>query len=219
MPLLTLPLPHSGEDVLNVVDGEVVTGVLDKNAFGKYGLVHAVQELYGAPSGGVGRSVCKICGCVSRASAPSLSRAARHRAPRRPAGNADAGRMLSCLSRLCTCYLQSHGFTCGIDDMLLLSGTEASRKKMLATANDATHRAAEEFAYAGVAPVGEALRPSAVVREQLESRLRERAGCVGETLLSLRRARPRPVAHVCLPIACAHRTPAAPRAGPRLGST
>lgn len=86
--------------------------------------------------------------------------------------------MLSSLSRLCTCYLQSHGFSCGIDDMLLIPTTEANRKKMLATANDATHRAAEEFAYAGVAPVGEKLRPSATVREQLESRLRERQGCV-----------------------------------------
>lgn len=93
------------------------------------------------------------------------------------AGNADAGRMLSSLSRLCTHYLQSHGFSCGIDDMLLVPNAEANRKALLATANDATHRSAEEFAYAGVAPVADRLRPSATVREQLESRLRERAGC------------------------------------------
>lgn len=34
--------------MFQIVDGEVVTGVLDKNAFGKYGLLHAIQELYGA---------------------------------------------------------------------------------------------------------------------------------------------------------------------------
>lgn len=43
-----------------MVGGEVVTGVLDKNAFGKYGLVHAIQELYGAP----GFSRRNAPGCV-----------------------------------------------------------------------------------------------------------------------------------------------------------
>lgn len=154
----------SGEDTLLVRDGEVLTGVLDKNAFGKYGLVHAVQELY---------------------------------------GNADAGRLLSALSRLCTNYLQQHGFSCGLDDMLLQPAAEANRKQMLGTANDATHRAAEEFAYAGVAPVAETLRPSAAVREQLESRLRERAGCAHQSAHppTLPLTAPPPVGRVSHPLA------------------
>ena len=35
--------PKSGEGEMLVVNGELVTGVLDKAVFGKFGLVHAVQ--------------------------------------------------------------------------------------------------------------------------------------------------------------------------------
>ncbi|CAL8467924.1 g7462 [Coccomyxa elongata] len=39
--------PKSAEGEMLVVKGELVTGVLDKAVFGKFGLVHAVQDLYG----------------------------------------------------------------------------------------------------------------------------------------------------------------------------
>lgn len=42
----------SGESEVVVVGGELVSGVLDKAQFGKYGLVHAVHELYGAAAAG-----------------------------------------------------------------------------------------------------------------------------------------------------------------------
>lgn len=42
----------SGETEVVLAGGELVTGVLDKAQFGKYGLVHAVQELYGATAAG-----------------------------------------------------------------------------------------------------------------------------------------------------------------------
>ncbi|PNH12767.1 DNA-directed RNA polymerase I subunit rpa1 [Tetrabaena socialis] len=82
----------SGEDELEFFRGALVRGVVDKNSFGKYGLVHSVQELY---------------------------------------GNATAGKLLSAFSRLFTYYLQWHGFTCGMDDLLLLPGSEARRAALL----------------------------------------------------------------------------------------
>jgi hypothetical protein len=46
--------PHSSEQSVIFVDGELLCGVLDKSQFGatSYGLVHAVYELYGADTAG-----------------------------------------------------------------------------------------------------------------------------------------------------------------------
>ncbi|KAI3942205.1 hypothetical protein MKW98_003804 [Papaver atlanticum] len=70
----------SEELKLRIQKNELVHGVIDKNQFGSYGLVHMVQELYGLDVAGI---------------------------------------FLSVLSRLFTLYLQMHGFTCGIDDLLV----------------------------------------------------------------------------------------------------
>ncbi|MEW5311505.1 MAG: hypothetical protein WDW38_003214 [Sanguina aurantia] len=43
---------HSGEDELELLNGYLLRGCIDKNQFGKYGLVHAVQELYGGTAAG-----------------------------------------------------------------------------------------------------------------------------------------------------------------------
>jgi DNA-directed RNA polymerase I subunit RPA1 len=43
---------ESGEDTLVVHRGDVIAGVIDKNMFAKYGLVHAVAELYGPTDAG-----------------------------------------------------------------------------------------------------------------------------------------------------------------------
>jgi len=50
----------SGEDALEFYRGALVRGVVDKNQFGKYGLVHAVQELYGDTVAG------QLLSCFSR---------------------------------------------------------------------------------------------------------------------------------------------------------
>lgn len=42
----------NGETEVLVADNELVTGVIDKAQFGKYGLVHAVQEVYGCARAG-----------------------------------------------------------------------------------------------------------------------------------------------------------------------
>ncbi len=70
----------------------ICTGVVDKNAFGKFGLIHAVAELHGKQI---------------------------------------AGKLLSVLSRLLTLFLQQHGFTCGMDDLVLVAESEELRVKEL----------------------------------------------------------------------------------------
>jgi DNA-directed RNA polymerase I subunit RPA1 len=129
----------SGEDTLVVHRGEVVKGVLDKNAFAKYGLVHSVAELY---------------------------------------GSADAGRLLAALSRLLTGFLAEHGFTCGLDDLMLTASAELERAQALAAADGVAAAAAEEFAFGGAPPraPGAPPRTQEEVRKELVARLRERAG-------------------------------------------
>ncbi|GLC72049.1 hypothetical protein PLESTF_001198600 [Pleodorina starrii] len=97
---------NSGEDELEFFRGAMVRGVVDKNSFGKYGLVHAVQELY---------------------------------------GNVAAGKLLSAFSRLFTYYLQWHGFTCGMDDLLLVPHSEARRAALLAGAEARAVQASSEL--------------------------------------------------------------------------
>ncbi|CAN1745140.1 DNA-directed RNA polymerase I subunit 1 [Linum perenne] len=46
-------------------------------------------------------------------------------------GSDTAGTLLSVLSRLFTSYLQMHGFTCGIDDLLILKDKDEARKRQL----------------------------------------------------------------------------------------
>ncbi|CAL1353335.1 unnamed protein product [Linum trigynum] len=46
-------------------------------------------------------------------------------------GSNAAGTLLSVLSRLFTAYLQMHGFTCGVDDLLILKAKDDERKKQL----------------------------------------------------------------------------------------
>ncbi|XP_028123349.1 DNA-directed RNA polymerase I subunit 1 [Camellia sinensis] len=83
---------ESGEHMLLIWKNELVHGVIDKAQFGKYGLVHTVQELYGSNTAGI---------------------------------------LLSALSRLFTVFLQIHGFTCGVDDLMILADHDEERKKKL----------------------------------------------------------------------------------------
>ncbi|KAL1813569.1 hypothetical protein ACET3Z_023634 [Daucus carota] len=82
----------SAENKVLIRRNELVRGVIDKAQFGKYGLVHTVQELYGSDTAGI---------------------------------------LLSALSRLFTCFLQMHGFTCGVDDLILLPQYDVLRKEEL----------------------------------------------------------------------------------------
>ncbi|KAJ4969995.1 hypothetical protein NE237_003094 [Protea cynaroides] len=82
----------SGEDKLLIRENELVHGVIDKAQFGKYGLVHTVQELYGSNTAGI---------------------------------------LLSAFSRLFTVFLQMYGFTCGVDDLLILQQYEMERCREL----------------------------------------------------------------------------------------
>ncbi|KAL6522438.1 hypothetical protein OROMI_031710 [Orobanche minor] len=83
---------QNAEHNLLIWKNELVRGVIDKAQFGKFGLVHTVQELYGSNSAGI---------------------------------------LLSALSRLFTIFLQTHGFTCGVDDLIILPHYDAQRKDKL----------------------------------------------------------------------------------------
>ncbi|XP_073157128.1 DNA-directed RNA polymerase I subunit 1 [Henckelia pumila] len=83
---------QNAEHKLLIWKNELVHGVIDKAQFGKFGLVHTVQELYGSNSAGI---------------------------------------LLSALSRLFTVFLQIHGFTCGLDDLIILPHFDVQRKEKL----------------------------------------------------------------------------------------
>ncbi|KAF9597241.1 hypothetical protein IFM89_016382 [Coptis chinensis] len=86
-----------GDDVqFRILKNDFLNGVVDKAQFGKYGMVHTVQELYGSKT---------------------------------------AGALLSGLSRLFTVFLQLHGFTCGVDDLLLKQNIDIERRTKLKDAN------------------------------------------------------------------------------------
>ena len=117
----------SGEDMLIIRRNYLCTGVVDKNMFGKYGLVHAVAELH---------------------------------------GRSTAGALLSILSRLFTNFLQKHGFTCGMDDLILTQQAELDRIDELAKADDACKTATAEVAEASG-------KPDAVVQQSVANKLIE----------------------------------------------
>ncbi|XP_043692047.1 DNA-directed RNA polymerase I subunit 1 [Telopea speciosissima] len=82
----------SGEANLLIRENELVHGVIDKAQFGKYGLVHTMQEFYGSDTAGI---------------------------------------LLSTFSRLFTGFLQMYGFTCGVDDLLILQHYDMRRSREL----------------------------------------------------------------------------------------
>lgn len=43
------------------------------------------------------------------------------------------GRLLTCLNKLFLNYMQMHGFTCGLDDLILKGKTNKWRKENLST--------------------------------------------------------------------------------------
>lgn len=97
---------NSGENKLLIQRNEFVHGVIDKAQFGKFGLVHTVQELYGSNT---------------------------------------AGMLLSVFSRLFTVFLQMHGFTCGVDDLLIVHRSDLRRKKKLAKSEQIGEQVNSQF--------------------------------------------------------------------------
>lgn len=83
---------RTAENEFLIWKNELVRGVIDKAQFGKFGLVHTIQELYGSNKAGI---------------------------------------LLSALSRLFTIFLQLHGFTCGVDDLVILPHYDIRRKEEL----------------------------------------------------------------------------------------
>lgn len=98
----------SEEGIVQIQDGEFVTGILDKSQIGPSsgGMIHAVHEIYG----------------------PAV-----------------AGKLLSCLGRLLTRYLNMRAFSCGMDDLRLTPEGERSRRQELQTANQVGLKVASEY--------------------------------------------------------------------------
>ncbi|KAA8549764.1 hypothetical protein F0562_001218 [Nyssa sinensis] len=104
---------ENAENKLLIWKNELVRGVIDKAQFGKYGLVHTVQELYGSNTAGI---------------------------------------LLSALSRLFTVFLQIHGFTCGVDDLIISPRWDITRKENLEGENvgEEVHRQFVNFDYGDI---------------------------------------------------------------------
>ncbi|KAK1313895.1 DNA-directed RNA polymerase II subunit RPB1 [Acorus calamus] len=97
---------NSGEHELLIQKNEFIHGVIDKAQFGKYGLVHTVQEFYGGNTAGI---------------------------------------LLSAFSRLFTVYLQMHGFTCGVDDLLVVEKLDMIRNKLLGESEKGSEEVHSKF--------------------------------------------------------------------------
>eukprot|EP01086_Lenisia_limosa_P000703 TRINITY_DN1123_c0_g1_i1.p1 TRINITY_DN1123_c0_g1~~TRINITY_DN1123_c0_g1_i1.p1 ORF type:complete len:1304 (-),score=117.25 TRINITY_DN1123_c0_g1_i1:12-3731(-) len=96
------------EGVVRVLNGELLSGVIDKSQLGASdgGIIHAIHELQGSSA---------------------------------------AGRLLTAFSRMMTRYLQYHGFTCGLEDMIVMKSGELYRNETLSTAYLAGNEIAKEF--------------------------------------------------------------------------
>ncbi len=150
---LTLTFPESNEGQMVVHKGELVSGILDKAVFGKFGLVHAVQVCDPPswclpcslqPFDCITTDTCKPCQ-QQRQWSGFRDELQRGVLLQDLYGNAVAGSFISALSRLLTFYLQMHGFTCGFDDLLLVPEAEEQRRTMLETAETAALHASARF--------------------------------------------------------------------------
>ncbi|OBZ87405.1 DNA-directed RNA polymerase I subunit rpa1 [Choanephora cucurbitarum] len=96
------------EEVVNIMEGELLHGILDKSQFGAsaFGLVHSIYEIYGAEK---------------------------------------AGMLLSILGRLFIKFIQSHGFTCRMDDLVLTKEGDQWRRDLLDDGKDLGNEAHMEF--------------------------------------------------------------------------
>ncbi len=79
-------------------------------------------------------------------------------------GDEVAGLLTSAFSRLFTFYLQTHGFTCGIDDLLLVPTAEAERADVLQRAEPAAWHASAGFV--GQADADATVRAAMVISGQ-----------------------------------------------------
>ncbi|KAI8987844.1 hypothetical protein BDF20DRAFT_814125 [Mycotypha africana] len=121
------------EEVVNVMEGQLIHGILDKSQFGasSYGLVHSVYEIYGAESAGI---------------------------------------LLSILGRLFIKFIQSHGFTCRMDDLILTKEGDQWRRDLLNEGKGLGDEAHLEFL--GLAETAKTATPE-VLKKEFKLRMNE----------------------------------------------
>ncbi|RCI04863.1 hypothetical protein CU098_005024 [Rhizopus stolonifer] len=114
------------EEIVNVMDGELLHGILDKSQFGasSFGLVHSIYEIYGPEK---------------------------------------AGMLLSILGRLFIKFIQSHGFTCRMDDLILTKEGDKWRRDLLDGGKGLGDEAHLEFL--GLADTAKTANPSVLAKE------------------------------------------------------
>ncbi|KAI8373798.1 hypothetical protein BD560DRAFT_488983 [Blakeslea trispora] len=114
------------EEVVNIMEGELLHGILDKSQFGAsaFGLVHSIYEIYGAEK---------------------------------------AGMLLSILGRLFIKFIQSHGFTCRMDDLVLTKEGDQWRRDLLDDGKDLGDEAHMEFL--GLTDTAKSANPDVLAKE------------------------------------------------------
>ena len=117
---------NTEEGSVLILDGELLTGVLDKKQFGAkaYGLVHSCFEVYGGDI---------------------------------------AGKLLSTLGRLFTRYTQFIGFSCRMDDLVVLPEADVVRRAKIADALQQGREILMEFAFPD---------PASIVETPIEKKLK-----------------------------------------------
>lgn len=107
------------EDKLLIRKNEFVCGVIDKAQFADYGLVHTVHELYGSNAAG------NLLSVFSRLFTVFLQVCSRK------VDNLISFVTEFCMLNLCLNIFQIHGFTCGVDDLIILKDMDEERTKQL----------------------------------------------------------------------------------------
>ncbi len=186
----------NGEDEMQFHVGAFVRGVVDKNAFTKYGLVHGVQELYGNAAAGKLLSAFSrlftfflqwhgfTCGERARRQAYAAPRPTR--SCRRNAAYLDIRVLLTIPQSTSSASLlsspRSPRHCAGFDDLLLVRRAEDERRRLLAGAETVALAASAALLDdgSGAAALPQSLQAAdasqaAVQRELLKQDLRVRA--------------------------------------------
>lgn len=121
------------EDSLLIYKNDLVRGVVDKAQFGDYGMVHTVQEFYGSNIAG------NLLSALSRLFTNFLQ--VSHRLI--SFAVLVEGFTLSTIFCYLLSVIQMHGFTCGVDDLLLTEAKDGERMTQLESCEevgDIVHR-------------------------------------------------------------------------------
>ena len=121
---------HSGEEKMHIWRNHLLTGIVDKSMFGKNGLMHVFHvRLFD-------HMLHRDFACLTLVCLLLMQELY---------GSDRTSILTAALSRLFTGFLQKHGFTCGIADVLLVEKAEQARSALLDSADSRALAAAADF--------------------------------------------------------------------------